>query len=280
MKGPTQSRTFIIPEARKETMAAEISISGYKAYMLLDSCTQGGDLISNNFCKLFKLPLTQMEKKRLETAIQRRRSPIANKTTVLINVQGYEEERTFYAANLRNWDAILGELALKKLKAIMNIHDNMISIQPPGMARYDLIMLQKIGNDSIRSAAMWMQPTCETASELSAHPHSDAESDRTSDSESIKDYAYNETDYADSSDNKSITDLVEQLRQLEKENKNLSRNLHQALDNLEARMGDNNMIRKQQADIHPWLDYEFDELMESMEAETRRILGLDALYNI
>jgi len=66
---------------------------------------------------------------------------------VLINVQGYEEERTFYAANLRNWDAILGELALKKLKAIMNIHDNMISIQPPGMARYDLIMLQKTGND-------------------------------------------------------------------------------------------------------------------------------------
>jgi len=73
---------------------------------------------------------------------------------VLINVQGYEEERTFYAANLRNWETIVDELALKKLKAIMNIHDNMISIQPPGMARYDLIMLQKAGNDSIRSAAM------------------------------------------------------------------------------------------------------------------------------
>jgi len=73
-----------------------------------------------------------------------------------INVQGYEEERTFYAANLRNWDAILGELALKTLKAIININDNMLSIQPPGMARYDLIMLQKTGNDSIRSAAMQM----------------------------------------------------------------------------------------------------------------------------
>jgi len=48
---------------------------------------------------------------------------------------------------------------------------------------------------------MWIQPTCETASESSAHPHSDAESDRTSDSESIKDYAYDETDYEDSSDN-------------------------------------------------------------------------------
>ena len=136
-----------------------------------------------------------MEKKPLETAIQGSRLPMTNKTTVLINVQVYEEERTFYAANLRNWDAILGEPALKKLKAIMNIHDNMIRIQPPGMARYDLIMLQKTGNDSIRSAAMWMQPTCETASESSGHPHSDAEFDRTSDSESIKDYAYDETDY-------------------------------------------------------------------------------------
>jgi len=50
----------------------------------------------------------------------------------------------------------LEEAALKKLKAIMNIHDNIISIQPPGMIRYDLIMLQKTGNDLIRSAAMWM----------------------------------------------------------------------------------------------------------------------------
>jgi len=43
-----------------------------------------------------------MEKKPLEIAIQRRRSPMTNKTTVLINVQRYEEERTLYAANLRN----------------------------------------------------------------------------------------------------------------------------------------------------------------------------------
>jgi len=79
---------------------------------------------------------------------------MTNKTTVLINVQAYEEERTFCAANLRNWDAILGEPALKKLKVIINMHDNMISIQTPGMASYDLIMLQKTRNDLIRSAAM------------------------------------------------------------------------------------------------------------------------------
>jgi len=221
-----------------------------------------------------------MEKKPLERAIQGSRSPMTNKTTVLINLQVYEEERTFYAANLRIWDAILGETALKKLKAIMNIYDNMISIQPPGMARYDLIMLQKTGNDSIRSAAIWMQPTCETASESSGHPHSDAESDTTSDSESIKDYAYDETDYEDSSDNESITDLDEQLRQLDEENRTLGETLHETIDNLEARMGDNNMIRRQQVDIHPWLNYEFDELMESMEAERRRILGQNALYTI
>jgi len=206
MKAPTQSRSFIIPEARKETIAAEITINGYKAHVLLDPCIQGGDQISNNLSTLFKLRLTQMEKKPLERAIQGSRSPMINKTTVLINIQGYEEERTYYSANLRNWDALLDEPALKKLKAIMNIHANMISIQPPRMARYDLIMLPKPGNDLIRSAAMWMQPTCETASESSVHPHSDAESDRTSDSESIKDYAYDETDYEDSSDNESITD--------------------------------------------------------------------------
>jgi len=144
-----------MPETRKETMPAEIPINGYKAHVLLDSCTHRGDLISNNFCIQFKLLLIQMEKKPLETAMQGSRSPITNKTTVLINLQGYEEERaSFYAANLRNWDAILGELALKKLKAMINIHDNMISIQPPGIPRYDLIILQATGNDSIRSAAM------------------------------------------------------------------------------------------------------------------------------
>jgi len=117
MKGPTQSRTFIIPEARKETMSAEITINGYKVHVLLDPCTQGGDLISNNFCTQFKLPLTQMEKKPLETAIQGSRSPMTNKRTVVINVQGYEEERTFYAGNLRNWDAILGEPDIKETKS-------------------------------------------------------------------------------------------------------------------------------------------------------------------
>jgi len=122
--------------------------------VLLDPCTQGGHLISNNFCTLFKLPLTQMEKKPLEIAIQGSKSPITNKTTVFINIQGYEEERTFYAATLRNWDAILGEPGLKKLKALMNIHNNMISIQRPGIGRYNLIITQKTGNDSIRSAGM------------------------------------------------------------------------------------------------------------------------------
>jgi len=115
-----------------------------------------------------------------------------------------------------------------------------------------------------------MQPTCETASESSTHPHSDAESNRTSDSESIKDYAYDDTDYEDSSDNQSITDLDEQLRELREEKRSFSRILKETIDNLEARMGDNNMIRRKQTEIHPWLDYEFDELMESMEAERRR----------
>jgi len=99
-----------MPEARKETMAAEITINTYKAHVLLDLYTQGRDLISNNFCILFKLPLIQMEMKPLETAIQRSRSPITNKITVIINEQEYEEERAFYAANLRNWDAIRKEL--------------------------------------------------------------------------------------------------------------------------------------------------------------------------
>jgi len=125
-----------------------------------------------------------------------------------------------------------------------------------------------------------MQPTCETASESLGHPHSDAESDSTSDSESIKDYAYDETVNEDSSKDESITDLDEKLRPLEEESRSLDRNLHEAIDKLEAKMGDNNLIRWQEADIHPWLDYEFDKRMENMEAERRRILGQDALYTI
>jgi len=74
--------------------------------------------------------------------------------------------------------------------------------------------------------------------------------------------------------------MDEQLRQLEEESRSLNRTLDERIDNLEARMGDNNMIRRQQAEIHAWLDYEFDELMVSMEAERRRISGQDALYTI
>jgi len=90
-----------------------------------------------------------------------------------------------------------------------------------------------------------MQQIYETVSESSAHPYSDAELDRTSDLELIKDYTYDEIDYKDSLDNVSITDLKEQLKQLEEEKRSLSRTLDKTKDNLEARMGDNNMIRKQ-----------------------------------
>jgi hypothetical protein len=140
MKEPTDNRKCIIPQARKETMAAEIHVNRYKAHILLDPCTQGRDLLSNNFCTLFKLPLTEMEKKPLETAIQGSKSPVINKTTVLMNLPGYEAERSYYVTNLRNWDGISEELALKKLKAIINVHDHMIYIQPAGMSRYDIIM--------------------------------------------------------------------------------------------------------------------------------------------
>jgi len=62
MKGPNQRRSFIVSEARKETMAAEIKINGYKAHVLLDPYTQRGDLISTNFNTLVKLPLPSAKK--------------------------------------------------------------------------------------------------------------------------------------------------------------------------------------------------------------------------
>jgi len=40
------------------------------------------------------------------------------------------------------------------------------------------------------------------------------------------------------------------------------------------------MIRKLQFEIHTWLAYKFEELMESMEAQRRRILGQGILYTI
>jgi len=96
-----------------------------------------------------------------------------------------------------------------------------------------------------------MKPTCETASESTAQPQSDAGSGRISHSESIKDYAYVKTDYEHSSNNDSITNLDEQLRQLEEESRSLRRTLNEKIDNLEPRMKDNNIIIRQQAEIHP-----------------------------
>ena len=70
-----------------------------------------------------------MDAKQLEIAIKDRRSTMTKDATVILNMQGNKISSTFYISNLRDWDAILGQLFLAVLHMIMDVRNNKISIQ-------------------------------------------------------------------------------------------------------------------------------------------------------
>jgi len=51
---------------------------------------------------------------------------------------GWSKERIFYVAALKDWDMILGSLALRHAKAVVNMGTIRLTIQPPSLNRITL----------------------------------------------------------------------------------------------------------------------------------------------
>ena len=135
MRPPTDDRIALIPGSRNILNPVEITINGYEAHVLIDSCTINGDLISANFCLRNKITTEDMDAKPLETAIKGRRSTMTKKADVELNIQGNKISISFYVPNLTDWHSTLGQPLLATLNVIMDVKNNQVSIQPIGKSR-------------------------------------------------------------------------------------------------------------------------------------------------
>ena len=143
MRPTKDNSNVIIPMSQKILNAVEITINGDKAHALMDLCTINGNLISANLCFRKKIPTDGMDAKPLETAIQGSRSTMKKKATVELNIQQNKISRRLYVSNRGDWDAILGQPFLAAPNVIMDVRNNIVSIQSTGKPRQHLHILQK-----------------------------------------------------------------------------------------------------------------------------------------
>jgi len=91
---------YLIPQTAKISCAAMVKINGKNAQVLIDPCTMHGNLISNQFCGMYKIPTEKTDQKILGTASKESKSYINAKAIVEVDLQGHKETITFYVANL------------------------------------------------------------------------------------------------------------------------------------------------------------------------------------
>jgi len=100
MRPPQNDRKYLIPQTAKISCATMLQINRKNAQVLIDPCTIHGNLISNQFCDMYKIPTEKTDQKILGTAIKGSKSYISTKATVEVDLQEHKENITFYMANL------------------------------------------------------------------------------------------------------------------------------------------------------------------------------------
>ena len=73
-----------------------------------------------------------MDTKPLDRENKGCRCTMTKKANVELNIQDNKISSSCYVSNLRGWDAILGQPLLSTLNVIMDITNNMVSMQPTG----------------------------------------------------------------------------------------------------------------------------------------------------
>jgi len=167
MRSPTDSRKFLIPQTNRVTNAVKVLINRHEAYVLLDTGTVHENLISNIFTIINKIPVQETEPKVLETVIKGSKSSLQYKTLANVDIQGHKEQIPFYMCNLKIWDTILREPALRAINAVIHTAENRVTIQPKEKPEQELIMIEKEKKLQISTASNYIAPTAETISDYS-----------------------------------------------------------------------------------------------------------------
>jgi len=162
MRAPTDSRKYLIPQTNKVTNTVQVQINGHEAQVLLDPGTEHENLISKTFVTLNNIQVEETEPKTLETAIKGSKSSLHHKLMAEVDMQGHKKKIPFYACNLKTWDTILGEPALRSLNAVMYTAENKVTIQPKGKPEQELTMIDKKKEAQISTASNYIAPYTET----------------------------------------------------------------------------------------------------------------------
>jgi len=161
------NRKYLIPQTAKISCATKLKINGKEAQVLIDPYTMHENLISNQFCDIYKIPTEKKDQEILGTAIKGSKSYISTKATVEVDLQGHKENITFYVANLNEWNAISGNPALTTLKAVIDIAENQVSIYLRGKEPITLQMLDKQAMEYHSTAAQYIHLHAEEVTDYS-----------------------------------------------------------------------------------------------------------------
>jgi len=167
IRPPQDDRKHLILQTAKISCATMIQISGKNIQALIDPCTINGNLISNQFYDMYKIPTEKTHQKILGTASKGRKSYTDAKATVEVDLQGYKQTIIFYVANLNEWNAILGNSALTTLRAVIDIAENQVSIYSRGKEPTVLQMLDKQTIEYLLTAAQYIHLYAEEVTDYS-----------------------------------------------------------------------------------------------------------------
>ena len=180
----------------------EVKVNGHPAMAIVDQQTQGGDLISAQYCQTYEIPTKPLGTPvTISGATKGSRSTINDHYIVEIDYGGHKEKRQFYVANLAQWDMILGEPALRKLRATIDVNDDITIIRPSGKK----ITLKKWGNRSqqITSAAGIVEAENNSTESESENDSNESENNST-ESESGNDSTRSESEMSDEEEYKNF----------------------------------------------------------------------------
>jgi len=156
-KGKTKAK----PQSTEELdySRVRVKVNSHPALALVDLQMTGGNFINVQFVHLYSLPTYGIDKKSLNTAIKGSKGVIEKASDVQMNYEGYTETRTLYVTYLAGWDMILGKPALTALNALIPAGPKPVTIQPEGMARFELKEWRKAGltTGQVTSAALFIE---------------------------------------------------------------------------------------------------------------------------
>ena len=155
-------------------MVIDVLINGNPARALVDQQTTRANLISTSYATTYNLPLVQFkEDLAIQLSLQGSRGKSTHYVKTKLTIGQHEEMASFCVAALSDWDLILAEPLLRKLKAIVNIADHSMTIKPSSDLKPTII---KATSNRHRMTPPLSSTTISSASTMVSADHIDGNS--------------------------------------------------------------------------------------------------------